>query len=71
MNRSMIRTVQAGLALLILAAVALVTMVVIGALDRVQAIAAARDLGLLLVLGIGACCALIAVLGLGSNKDAS
>jgi hypothetical protein len=71
MNRSMLRTLQAGVALLLLAAVTLVLLMVIGVLDRAQALAAARDVGLLLVLGIGACCALIAVLGLGANKDAS
>ncbi len=71
MNRSMLRTVQAGVALLIVGAVTLALLVVIGVMERAAAFSAARDVGLLLVLLTGACCALIAVLGLGSNKDAS
>jgi len=71
MNRTMLRALQGGCALLILAALTLAILLVIGVVDRAQAFAAARDVGLLLVLLVGACCALIAVLGLGANKDAS
>jgi hypothetical protein len=69
MNPTMLRTLQAGAALLIVAAVALAVLVVSGALDREQALAAGRDIGLLLVLCTGACCALIALLGLGRRDD--
>lgn len=71
MRLSMVRTLQAGAALLIVAALSLAVLVVIGVLERAQALLAARDVGLLLVLGVGACCALIAVLRLGANKDST
>ena len=61
------------MALLIVAALSLAVLVVIGVLERAQALLAARDVGLLLLLllGVGACCALIAVLRLGANKDST
>lgn len=69
MNPTVIRTLQAGAALIIVAAVALAVLVVTGALDNAQALSAARDVGLLIVLGTGACWALIALLGLGRGDD--
>ena len=71
MRLSMVRTLQAGAALLIVAALSLAVLVVIGVLERAQALLAARDVGLLLLLGVGACCALIAVLRLGTSKDST
>lgn len=71
MHLNMLRTLQTGAALLIVAALSLAVLLVVGVLDRAQALVAARDVGLLLVLGVGACCALIAVLRLGANKGSS
>lgn len=69
MNQTLIRTLQAGAALAILAAVALAVLVVSGVLDRVEALNSARQVGLVIVLCTGACCALIALLGLGRSDD--
>lgn len=69
MNPTLLHTLQAGAALIIVAAVALAVLVVSGALERAQALNAARDVGLLTVLCTGACCALIALLGLGRRDD--
>lgn len=71
MHRPMLRTLQTGVALLILAALSLAVLVVIGVLNSAQALVAARDVGLLLVLAVGACCGLIAVLRLGADKNSS
>ena len=69
MNPTLIRTLQAGAALTILAAVALAVLVVSGVLDRVEALNSARDVGLVIVFCTGACCALIALLGLARGGD--
>ncbi len=69
MNQSLIRTLQAGAALVILAAVALAVLVVSGVLDGIDALNSAREVGLVIVLCTGACCALIALLGLGRSDD--
>jgi len=52
-----------------MAAVTLVVLAVIGVMDHAQALGAARDVGLALALGTGACCGLIAVLRLDADKD--
>ena len=71
MNRAVLRTLQAGVALAIIAAAGLVAMVLLGMQSRDEAMKSATDVGLLLVVGTGACCALIAVLGLNRDKDES
>ena len=71
MNRTVLRILQIGLVLIILAGFALAGATVLGVMHRAAALAAARDVGLLIALAVGAACALVAVIGLGRDGSGS